>query len=373
MASFPNNQHKSNLPTVQAVPVGVEAQGNVPVYVNASQQSRRTQQHIDRGIEFLLSHNWPRGLANSMLNDTKKMWKSFFIVDDSGSMNANDGTKIEITRSKGPVVVKCSRWAELVGAIDFHAEFAYTSQSPSEFRLLNAGTPIMIGEHDDGGETLQIFRGLLSGSAAGGTPLCHHIQQIAAQVQQMEGFLRQQNMHATLTIFTDGESSDGNVEQALKRLEHLPIWVTIRLCTDEPNVVNYWNAVDSHLELSMDVLDDLFGEAEEVGEHNNWLVYGEPLHRFREFGSHRKELDMLDEMSLSTEHLRLTLATLFGGKGADFPHPEAEFEEFAKYLEKDVLKGQQLVFNPQTRKMTQWIDMKNLARKYGKGGSCVVM
>ena len=92
-------------------------------------------------------------------------------------------------------------------------------------------------------------------------------------------------MHATLTIFTDGESSDGNVEQALKRLERLPIWVTIRLCTDEPNVVNYWNAVDSHLELSMDVLDDLFGEAEEVGEHNNWLVYGEPLHRFREFGS----------------------------------------------------------------------------------------
>ena len=65
MAFFPNNQHKSNLPTVQAVPVGVEAQGNVPVYVNAAQQSRRTQQHIDRGIEFLLSHNWPRGLANS--------------------------------------------------------------------------------------------------------------------------------------------------------------------------------------------------------------------------------------------------------------------------------------------------------------------
>ncbi len=38
--------------------------------------------------------------------------------------------------------------------------------------------------------------------------------------------------------------------------------------------MNYWNNIDSQLELDMDVLDDLCGEAGEVMENNNWLTYG---------------------------------------------------------------------------------------------------
>lgn len=33
----------------------------------------------------------------------------------------------------------------------------------------------------------------------------------------------------------------------------------IRLCTDEESVVNYWNNVDSQLDVDMDVLDDFQG------------------------------------------------------------------------------------------------------------------
>ena len=48
--------------------------------------------------------------------------------------------------------------------------------------------------------------------------------------------------------------------QAMRPLKDLPVWVVVRLCTNDDKIVDYWNRVDEELELSMDVLDDLGGE-----------------------------------------------------------------------------------------------------------------
>ena len=50
----------------------------------------------------------------------------------------------------------------------------------------------------------------------------------------------------------------------MRPLELLPVWVVIRLCTDEDKMVNYWNGIDNEIELNMDVIDDPLGEAEEI-------------------------------------------------------------------------------------------------------------
>ena len=44
---------------------------------------------------------------------------------------------------------------------------------------------------------------------------------------------------------------------------------------------------------------------------NPWLIYGEPLHRLREFGITAKELDLVDEARLSTEQMRRTCSIMF--------------------------------------------------------------
>lgn len=79
----------------------------------------------------------------------------------------------------------------------------------------------------------------------------------------------------------------------------------IRLCTGEQKIVDYWNNIDNMLELDVDVIDDHKGDAEQVMQHNGWLTYGEPMHRIREFGASMKEFDIVDELPMSSEQMRM--------------------------------------------------------------------
>jgi hypothetical protein len=145
--------------------------------------------------------------------------------------------------------------------------------------------------------------GIFDNYPGGGTPLCHHVNEVAKLIAPLAPVFRASCKKAALVIFTDGEASDGDIAQALKPLFDLPVWVVIRLCTEETGIVNYWSNVDKQLELNMDVLDDPIGESKEIMKHNDWLTYGTPLHRFREFGVTAREFDMLDESKLSADQM----------------------------------------------------------------------
>ena len=143
--------------------------------------------------------------------------------------------------------------------------------------------------------------------AGGGTPLCRHVREIITEIQGMESELHQNMQKICLIIATDGQASDGTCEElraALNPLHDLPVWLVVRLCTDANEVIEYWNDIDMNLEVNMDILDDLMGEAKEVNEHNKWVTYGQPLHLLRQFGVSVPELDLLDERPLTAEEVR---------------------------------------------------------------------
>lgn len=70
--------------------------------------------------------------------------------------------------------------------------------------------------------------------------------------------LIQQQKRATIIIATDGEPSDGNLGELLTRLLPHPVSIVVRVCTSDRSVLDYWNGLDRELDLSLDVVDDLF-------------------------------------------------------------------------------------------------------------------
>jgi len=202
--------------------------------------------------------------------------------------------------------IDCTRWQELVQSMDFVANFANASKAATEFRLLNnCPRPILVGfQGDNTSYGLLQAKEAFKSSPGGGTPLCAHVNEIVSKIRSLEPQLRANGQKAVFVIATDGEASDGDVAAALRPIKDLPVQLIVRLCTNEERIVKYWNDIDQDLELNMDVLDDVRGEAEEIAKRNNWMTYAEPLHLLRLFGVTVKEFDILDERKLSGDEMR---------------------------------------------------------------------
>jgi len=270
-----------------------------------------------------------------------------------------------------------TRWQELGESIEWHASMAVHLSAPTEFRLLNLPSgisegKIMCGTHEDAKEQMAAVKKMVSTSPTGRTPLCEQIREVAEDIEAHAAEWRAAGKRCVLVIASDGAATDGDVQAAMRPLLSLPVWVVVRLCTDDDAVVNYWNKIDEDLELDMDVLDDLSSEAAEVCEHSPWLAYGAPLHRLREWGCTNKLFDVLDEKALSAVEMKDLISLLLGGAAADLPHPQIDWITFEKAIA-TVLKTAPTTYDPLKKRECAWVDMKVLRNKYMDSADCCLI
>ena len=204
-------------------------------------------------------------------------------------------------------------------------------------------------------------RSMLECGPSGQTPLCAAVRRVVDVVRRRAADLRARGRKACVVIASDGAATDGDVAAAMAPLRDLPAWVVVRLCTDEEKVVDYWNRVDEDLELDMDVLDDLAGEAAEVCDLNPWLTYPLSLHRVREFGSCEKIFDLLDERELTLVEAKQFAGLLLGDAVANAPHPEVDYAGFLRAL-RAVLAAEPCVWCPRRKRPAPWIEHRKLRR-----------
>merc|ERR1711998_728707 len=136
--------------------------------------------------------------------------------------------------------------------------------------------------------------------------------------------------------------------------------IVMRLCTDDESTVEFYNDVDNEVEMSLEVLDDLASEAEELRKvGNGWLTYSPLLHRVREGGCFYKLLDLLDERPLLQPEVYLLVQLMLQQHDQDQLPREPEL--LCKEVDRRV-KSMDKVYNPLTKRLEPPINMRELRK-----------
>lgn len=354
----------------------IEPHGNMRLGKYSS--SRRSSEPDPMVVQKLLKDGFPVGLALALCESTAIYQERIWVVDNSGSMQLQDGQKMNGSKS-----IRCSRWEEIKDTVFFHAKLASILNSPTTFKLLNnpekGPREISVGSSGVNNipEDLDTLNRTMNNIKPDGvTPLARHVWNIKENIEVIANELVQGGKHVSIVLATDGLPTDDNgfcgniiTDDFVRSLQSvaggsLPVWIVIRLCTSETNIRDFYNNLDHNKELKIDVLDDYISEAMEVNTHNKWLTYGMPLHRCRELGYHDPLFDLIDERALTTGELIDFCTLLFGAKNMEpIPDPVRDWSGFSKGM-KFLLNKEDTVWNPVKKKHTPWIDMKLLQKDY---------
>lgn len=303
--------------------------------------------HETRIAAFFAHNQWPKPLQIEFLKKLPNHAVRFFICDDSKTMAKQHATD-------------CTRWEEMGATLKYHLKLSRLLKVHTEFHFLTHKEEIVIShtsqEQNDRGQA-HLHAVLNKGPAF--TPrvsISTGMKKVIERVKGMEQQLREKEQVATIIIFTDGEKIHTDLEKQFEELQKLPVTVVVRLCTENDVVSAYFGEIDSNFDIKVDVIEGLRREAKQVHKYNSWMIYGEPLQRFREFGVFIQEIDLLGERKLTSKELNVIFKLIYGDQVVS---PVSIFD-VAK-LNINIGK----VFCTRKKKEKYWVSPTNLAWNYG--------
>jgi len=327
-AKVANSEEQSNPDITMPEPMLLGAHG-----------PKSNSQHVRR-VKAYQGMDTPFHLADMLAHEDPSVALRVFLLDNSGSTSKSDGHILQQDILGRLHAAPSTRWEEICATALDQAKWNATAGVRSEFILLNPPCPdnpqqgrdFAVVDPKAGSADAQVDvlrRILVQNGPRGTTPLTLRLQQLQ---QRLKNEVKD-GRRVLLSIVTDGlptSPSSGAtyesdrvafVNQLRSFTTSFNAFVVIRLATDDEDAVNYYNRIDEELELPLDILDDLRGEAEEVYScGNGWFAYTPLIHRIREGGTSEKLFDLLDERALTTSEISKFMEFLFRGPD-DFPFP----------------------------------------------------
>ena len=356
---------------------------------SAFSQHRFTEPAADnRSMEtelILRGDGFPDGLARNLVREVTSLYPlRFWCIDNSASMFKDDcrrfvNDETRLGNNSHEPTVKCTRWMELQETAKYHARLAGLLGATTIFRLLNhySNEPqeYVVSRESDTAAAIAMLEGI---QPDGVSLLTQHVSSIHERIQSMEHDLRQQGQKVVVVLATDGLPSNRFGEStpemqqdfinSLKQLQLLPVWIVVRLCTTDRDVLNFYRRLDMELERPVDVIGSFLIEAKEVARLNKWLNYALPLHRAREMGLSSRLPDLLDERQLTKDEFLEMTELLFDKDALEAaPNVHSDWYEFVNYLKEHVLPRTGQQWNPATKRVECWIDCGKLKTAYGAG------
>lgn len=353
-------------------------------------QQKATPLEIDQ-IQEIIAMGFPAGLAKVMDENNTNFPLRIWIIDNSHSMQKDDGRLISMKPAGVCKVAKSSRWKEIRDTVVFHAETAAKVHAPTIFRLLNKPISSRLprefgvarGSEISAMRELQVAQETLKEvDPKGCTPLTKRVLEIRENIFGIKDQLEANRERVVVVLATDGipTNRDGQLTRetrdtfvdALKSLSTLPVWIVVRLCTQAEDVVKFYEALNQTNGLHIEVLDDYFSEAQDFYRYNKWVNYALPLHRAREMGVKHRMFDLVIERKLTLSEVKEYFAFLFGKEDIEvLPDPCEDFDGFLACASKFLAK-QPNSYNPIKKKVMPLVDLKKLASDY-KGTLCSIM
>jgi len=220
-----------------------------------------------------------------------------------------------------------------------------------------------------------LARRVMDHNPFGPSPLTKRIIELREELEAMKDKLRREDKKVVIILTTDGIPTDDYgfggktiTEEFIKNLNSLckyPVWIVFRLCTENPDVIHFYNNIDKKLEMPIEVLNDFTNEAKEVYDKNPWINYALPLHLCREMGFHHRLFDLIDERELTLDEVEEFCKLIFGESAFEcVPCASENWTEFLKAVQRNS-EAERLHWCPINEGMRPWVDLRRLDIKYG--------
>jgi len=202
--------------------------------------------------------------------------------------------------------------------------------------------------------------------------LARQLRKIEKRVREEESRLIAANKVVTVVLCTQGRQTDEYGKEgsavmkdcvdSLMALSKLPVKIVVRLCAHDEKATEFINMIDVKLD-SVVILGDYWREATEVNLYNPWLTYGLGIHRLREACLTSDLLNGLGRKVFTADDIYEFCKEFFiGEKEIYLPHPRNSVDAFLRGVN-HLLEDERSQWNPVKKKLTPWIDMKELERQ----------
>ena len=332
-----------------------------------------------------INSHYSRNYREEILRD--KCEYTFIVIDNSGSMQNQDGKKFYLNeKSEIEKLEYITRWEEAIVKTIQIANYNIARNIIATYYLLNPKKKdiwqididcVTINPNlDNCYQKLEILEKTLLHytNIRGTTPLDKITNQFRIYLENLL-----EDVPISYNLITDGEPNNKiTFEATLKNLcKDYQIFMVINLCTDNENIINYYNELDKSIGneiCGLDVIDDLEGELQEIKNvGNDWFVYSFQLHLCRMSGCYSIIADLMDEGKYTKPQVLQLVKELLKIKNNDnldnnIKNPTIYLGEIA-----ECLKSQPRVFNFTTKKMEPPIDILKLKYTlYSNKLSCLV-